>query len=283
MKVLLVLAVLLTCSVFTARGKLPRTFTPGLEGSTVGNLTAHGCYSGWGSSGTSTASMDRCCLLRACCYAKLAARRCRVRPTQPLLVPRAGIPTCSESPQSQLGMPLSRPPPSFAVPFFRAAPGDLPEKKVSDVLSLRSLQDPGPGAREVPADASGQPGSAGCAAGGCSGVAASAGDEPGGVEAKGLFAKPPPSCCVIIHWIRGGRAAQMQCFSTEKQGTSGHLCLVPAKGEMEASASRSADTHFPLARAPRAACQLPLLCASLRILFCCSKIKPEHAKHQSSV
>ncbi|KAM9628843.1 uncharacterized protein ACIBXB_016197 [Morphnus guianensis] len=94
MKVLLTLAVLFACSVFTAHGKLPRMFTPGLEGSTVGNLTAYGCYSGWGSSGTLRASVDRCCLLRACCYAKLAARRCRVGPIQPLLVPRARIPTC---------------------------------------------------------------------------------------------------------------------------------------------------------------------------------------------
>ncbi|XP_032842491.1 uncharacterized protein LOC116960074 isoform X1 [Tyto alba] len=59
MKVLLTLAVLFACSVFTAHGKLPRAFTPGLEGSTVGNLTAHGCHSGWGSSGTSKGSMDR--------------------------------------------------------------------------------------------------------------------------------------------------------------------------------------------------------------------------------
>ncbi|NXW03661.1 PA2BB Phospholipase, partial [Fregetta grallaria] len=89
-----------TLGVFTARGKLPRTFTPGLEGSTVGNLTAHGCYSGRGSSGT---SVDRCCLLRACCYAKLAARRCRVGPIQPLLAPRAGIPTCRSGTWCQRG------------------------------------------------------------------------------------------------------------------------------------------------------------------------------------
>ncbi|KAM6046257.1 phospholipase A2 crotoxin basic subunit CBb-like [Theristicus caerulescens] len=103
MKVLLMLVVLLACSVFTARGKLPRMFTPGLEGSTVGNLTAHGCYSGWGSSGTSKASMDRCCLLRACCYARLAARRCRVGPIQPLLTPRARIPTCRSGTWCQRG------------------------------------------------------------------------------------------------------------------------------------------------------------------------------------
>ncbi|XP_061868930.1 uncharacterized protein LOC104563469 isoform X1 [Colius striatus] len=59
MKVLLLLAVLLTCSVFTARGKFPRKYAPGLEGSTVGNLTAHGCPPLWGSSGASRASMDR--------------------------------------------------------------------------------------------------------------------------------------------------------------------------------------------------------------------------------
>ncbi|NWV03268.1 PA2A2 phospholipase, partial [Ptilonorhynchus violaceus] len=91
---------LVTLGVFTAHGKHPRTFTPGLEGSTVGNLTARGCYSGWG---TSRASMDRCCLLRACCYAKLAARRCRVGPVQPLSAAGAGIPTCSESPPPRGG------------------------------------------------------------------------------------------------------------------------------------------------------------------------------------
>ncbi|NXL48825.1 PA2BA phospholipase, partial [Podilymbus podiceps] len=88
---------------FPARGKLPHTFAPGLEGSTVGNLTAHGCYLGWGSGGASKASVDRCCLLRACCYARLAARRCRVGPTQPPSVPRAGIPTCSSGTWCQRG------------------------------------------------------------------------------------------------------------------------------------------------------------------------------------
>ncbi|NXD42445.1 PA2B phospholipase, partial [Copsychus sechellarum] len=86
--------------VFTARGKHPRTFTPGLEGSTVGNLTAHGCFSGWG---TSRASVDRCCVLRACCYAKLAARRCRPGPAQPLAAARAGIPTCRSGTWCQRG------------------------------------------------------------------------------------------------------------------------------------------------------------------------------------
>ncbi|NXH45518.1 PA2GA Phospholipase, partial [Dicaeum eximium] len=100
MKVLLVLTVLFACSVFTAHGKHPRTFTPGLEGSTVGNLTAHGCYTG---RGTSRASVDRCCLLRACCYARLAARRCRVGPAQRLSVPRAGIPTCRSGTWCQRG------------------------------------------------------------------------------------------------------------------------------------------------------------------------------------
>ncbi|NXC12587.1 PA2BB phospholipase, partial [Corythaeola cristata] len=81
----------LTLGVFTVRGKHPRTFTPGLEGSTVGNVTTHGCYSRWG---TSRASMDRCCRLRTYCYARLAARRCRVGPIQRFLAPQAGIPTC---------------------------------------------------------------------------------------------------------------------------------------------------------------------------------------------
>ncbi|NWQ97356.1 PA2BC Phospholipase, partial [Burhinus bistriatus] len=94
---------LVTLGVLTARGKLPRTFVPGLEGSTVGNLTTHGCYSAWGGSGTSKASMDRCCRLRACCYARLAARRCRLGPIQPLSVPRAGIPTCRSGTWCQRG------------------------------------------------------------------------------------------------------------------------------------------------------------------------------------
>ncbi|XP_030363731.1 basic phospholipase A2 A-like [Strigops habroptila] len=84
MKVLLTVAVLFACCVFTAHGKLPHTYAPGLEGSTVGNLT-HVC---------SSASMDRCCRLRACCYARLAARRCRVGPIQPPMAPQARLPTC---------------------------------------------------------------------------------------------------------------------------------------------------------------------------------------------
>ncbi|XP_054078363.1 basic phospholipase A2 A-like [Rissa tridactyla] len=92
MKVLLMLTVLLACGVFMIRGKLPRAFAPGLEGSTVGNLTAHGCY-----------AMDRCCRLRACCYARLAARRCRLGPIQPLSMSRAGIPTCRSGTWCQRG------------------------------------------------------------------------------------------------------------------------------------------------------------------------------------
>ncbi|NXJ79772.1 PA2BA Phospholipase, partial [Trogon melanurus] len=90
----------LTPGVLMARGKFPRTFTPGLEGSTVGNLTGHGCGSGWGTSG---ALMDRCCLFRACCLAKLAARRCRVGPTQTVPAPQAGIPTCRSGTWCQRG------------------------------------------------------------------------------------------------------------------------------------------------------------------------------------
>ncbi|NXJ69562.1 PA2BG phospholipase, partial [Rostratula benghalensis] len=87
--------------VFMAHGKHPHTFAPGLEGSTVGNLTASSCYLG---SGTSRASMDRrCCRLRACCYARLAARRCRLGPTQPLSAPGTGIPTCRSGTWCQRG------------------------------------------------------------------------------------------------------------------------------------------------------------------------------------
>ncbi|XP_054667690.1 basic phospholipase A2 A-like [Grus americana] len=146
MKVLLMLVVLLACSAFTARGKHPRKFAPGLEGSTVGNLTAHGCYSAWGSSGTPKASMDRCCLLRACCYAKLAARRCRVGPIQPPSVPQAGIPTCRSGTWCQRG----------ACRCERAA--QLCRMRSRGLLRRRSK----------------------------------CGDELGGVEAKGLFAKPRP-------------------------------------------------------------------------------------------
>ncbi|XP_040545154.1 uncharacterized protein LOC121107403 isoform X2 [Gallus gallus] len=96
MKVLLMPALLLACGMLTARGKHPHTFAPGLEGSTVGNLTAHGCGSGWGRG--RAAFMDRCCLLRACCYARLTARRCRVGQTQRLPVPQPGVPVCTTIP-----------------------------------------------------------------------------------------------------------------------------------------------------------------------------------------
>ncbi|XP_068018803.1 basic myotoxic phospholipase A2 PhTX-II-like [Melanerpes formicivorus] len=93
MKVLLVLGMLFACSVLSARGKHPSAIAPGLEGSTVGNLTAQSCYSGRGK-GTARASLDRCCLLRSCCYARLAARRCPVGPIQPLSASPPGIPSC---------------------------------------------------------------------------------------------------------------------------------------------------------------------------------------------
>ncbi|NXI20381.1 PA2B1 phospholipase, partial [Irena cyanogastra] len=91
--------------VLTAHGKHPRTFTPGLEGSTVGNLTAHGCYTGWGTSRASAVLPRRCCLLRACCYARLAARRCRLGPVQlqPPSAARAGIPSCRTGTWCQRG------------------------------------------------------------------------------------------------------------------------------------------------------------------------------------
>ncbi|NXS63859.1 PA2B Phospholipase, partial [Brachypteracias leptosomus] len=92
---------LVTLGVLTARGKHPRGFAPGLEGSTVGNLTAHGCYSGWG---TSRATVDRCCLQRVCCLARLAARRCHVGPIQPPPASRAGIPTCRSGTWCQRGV-----------------------------------------------------------------------------------------------------------------------------------------------------------------------------------
>ncbi|NXA41810.1 PA2A1 phospholipase, partial [Eudromia elegans] len=60
----------------------PPAFAPGLEGSTVANVSALSCLSGWGTRGASKAAVDRCCLLRACCYAKLAARRCKIPSTQ---------------------------------------------------------------------------------------------------------------------------------------------------------------------------------------------------------
>ncbi|NWU91631.1 PA2BC phospholipase, partial [Upupa epops] len=104
MRVLLTLVLLFACSLFTARGKFPRAFAPGLEGSTVGNLTAHGCQSGWGRSGTSTASTDRCCLLRSCCLAKLAARRCRLGPIQPLSSSRGGVSSCRSGTWCQRGV-----------------------------------------------------------------------------------------------------------------------------------------------------------------------------------
>ncbi|XP_064027906.1 basic phospholipase A2 A-like [Pogoniulus pusillus] len=97
MKVLLMLVMLFACSVLTARGKHPRAFTPGLEGSTVGNLTAQSCSSGRGS------GMTRCCLLRSCCYARLAARRCRVGPIQPLSASPPGIPSCRSGSWCQRG------------------------------------------------------------------------------------------------------------------------------------------------------------------------------------
>ncbi|NXS93348.1 PA2BS phospholipase, partial [Jacana jacana] len=85
---------------FTAHGKHPGTFAPGLEGSTVGNLSAHGCYLG---SSTSRASADRCCRLRACCYTRLAAQRCRLGPIQRLSAPGTGIPTCRSGTWCQRG------------------------------------------------------------------------------------------------------------------------------------------------------------------------------------
>ncbi|NXC43836.1 PA2BC Phospholipase, partial [Penelope pileata] len=101
MKVLLMPALLLACGMLTARGKHPHKFAPGLEGSMVGNLTTHGCDSGRGRG--LTALTDRCCLLRACCYAKLAARRCPVGQTQRLAVPRAGLPACRSGTWCQRG------------------------------------------------------------------------------------------------------------------------------------------------------------------------------------
>lgn len=53
---------LVALGVFTSvsvRGKGPGALAPGLEGSTVGNLTARSCYSRWRSGGTLMASVDR--------------------------------------------------------------------------------------------------------------------------------------------------------------------------------------------------------------------------------
>lgn len=86
----------------------------------------------------------RCCRLRACCYARLAARRCRLGPAQPLSVPRAGIPTCSEcSPCLFQTIPSLRRP-------FRGRPAGFTfgeglrvavgARRVGDVVPARRLQ-----------------------------------------------------------------------------------------------------------------------------------------------
>nr|XP_047923360.1 phospholipase A2, membrane associated-like isoform X1 [Anser cygnoides]XP_047923361.1 phospholipase A2, membrane associated-like isoform X1 [Anser cygnoides] len=104
MKILLVvLALLLACGMLAAHGKLPPAFAPGLEGSMVANLTAHICDSGWGRGHAAKASMHRCCRLRACCYARLAARRCRVGQSQRLAASRAGGPACRLGTRCQRG------------------------------------------------------------------------------------------------------------------------------------------------------------------------------------
>ncbi|NWI98399.1 PA2BC Phospholipase, partial [Crypturellus undulatus] len=69
---------------------VPPAFAPALEGSTVANASAPGCSAGWGARGISRAAAERCCLLlRSCCYARLAARRCPLPRT-----PRARAAAC---------------------------------------------------------------------------------------------------------------------------------------------------------------------------------------------
>lgn len=82
----------------------------------------------------------RCCLLRACCFAKLAARGCRVGPVQALSAPRAGIPSCSECSAPHA---LSRPSlsPSAAARGARGrAQGAVGPRRVGDAVPERRLQ-----------------------------------------------------------------------------------------------------------------------------------------------
>ncbi|NXU47150.1 PA2B1 phospholipase, partial [Turnix velox] len=105
MKVLLPLAVLLACCLFVAHGKHPRVLAPGLEGSTVGNLTAKRCPSGASfGMGQGFPSHHRCCQLRADCYASLArASGCRPRPIHPLSAFKITAPICRSGTRCQRG------------------------------------------------------------------------------------------------------------------------------------------------------------------------------------
>lgn len=125
-------------------------------------------------------SSRRCCLLRACCYAKLAARRCRLGPVQPLSAPRAGIPTCSECSPRGWGCPFPQHPRPFAGPLGSGLRRALGARRLRDAVPARRLQVRAGGAA-VPGSA--RPGSAPRQLPGTSRAL---------LKQKLLFAKPSP-------------------------------------------------------------------------------------------
>ncbi|XP_035200747.1 uncharacterized protein LOC118177279 isoform X2 [Oxyura jamaicensis] len=211
MKVLLVvLALLLACGMLAAHGKLPPA--PGLEGSTVANLTAHICDSGRGRGHAAKASTHR------------LSFSLQVLPAPCLLLRPAG---CAPLPRG-------------TEPAPRRPPGRGPCLQLGDPVPARSLQmragdsallGTQPGAAQVPG-----PRQALLMERGPPRTHLRAGKQSGAQRGARSRSQPSSSglcfgfdrrkaalvrSCVIRHWIRGGRAAQTRYFCSEKQGRSG--------------------------------------------------------------
>ncbi|XP_035200743.1 uncharacterized protein LOC118177279 isoform X1 [Oxyura jamaicensis] len=230
MKVLLVvLALLLACGMLAAHGKLPPA--PGLEGSTVANLTAHICDSGRGRGHAAKASTHR------------LSFSLQVLPAPCLLLRPAG---CAPLPRG-------------TEPAPRRPPGRGPCLQLGDPVPARSLQmragdsallGTQPGAAQVP--------------GPRQALLMERGPPRTHLRAGGK----PPSCeaASLDTGSEEGELHRRDISAQKNKGGAGHLRLVTAKGEMVGASTSWQFVPFgsgsPRARRCTEPSRLPQLFAS---------------------
>eukprot|EP00075_Anas_platyrhynchos_P009774 XP_027299027.1 uncharacterized protein LOC101804872 isoform X2 [Anas platyrhynchos] len=204
MKVLLVvLALLLACGMLAAHGKLPPAFAPGLEGSTVGNLTAHICDSGWGRGHAAKASMHR------------LSFSLQVLPAPCLLLRPAGR---APLPRGTEPAPRRAPSGGSCLQFGDPVPARSLQMRAGDTALLGTQ----PGAAQVP------------------GPRQALLMERGPSRTHLCAGGKPPSCEAASSDTGSEEGELHRCdISAQKnKGGAGHLRLVSVKGEMmEASTS----------------------------------------------
>ncbi|XP_065431469.1 basic phospholipase A2 sphenotoxin subunit B-like [Chrysemys picta bellii] len=97
MRLLLALAVLISCSEFMVHGSLlefRKMIKQATGKSALPNYTSYGCHCGVGGKGMPKDATDWCCLHHDCCYSQLMAQKCHVKTERYHYTYRTGVITC---------------------------------------------------------------------------------------------------------------------------------------------------------------------------------------------